>query len=182
MISRQSARAVARRSYTELRDDRCLTHIGREGVGIAHEIMVSLGKATLYEEIVPLAFGGEVWARCGGTQLRPTRMRREAHVVNHRGILDETKGATILRGDARGLERVGNAAGLGHELHDDSPCAARRRTACLRVATDDGPTAREADARHAVSVVARLPHRLMCDDNGVHVQVDVPPQGAAVVF
>jgi xylan 1,4-beta-xylosidase len=63
---------------------------------------------------------------------------------------------------------------------DDDHANAKRRW--LEMGAPEYPSRVQVDELHAASVVARLPHQLTCDDGGVHVEVDVPPQGVVVVF
>lgn len=63
---------------------------------------------------------------------------------------------------------------------DDDHANAKR--AWLDMGSPQYPSSAQIDTLHQASSVSRCPHRVRADDPGVHVQVDVPPQGVAMVF
>lgn len=63
---------------------------------------------------------------------------------------------------------------------DDDHANAKRRW--IEMGAANYPSQTQVDELHAASEVARLPYQPMCDEGGVHVQVDVPPHSVAVVF
>jgi xylan 1,4-beta-xylosidase len=63
---------------------------------------------------------------------------------------------------------------------DGNHANAKRRW--REMGTPTYPSRAQVDELHAASVVARLPYEPMCDEHGVHVQVDVPPHGVAMVY
>lgn len=62
---------------------------------------------------------------------------------------------------------------------DDDHANAKR--AWLAMAAPEYPSRAQVDILHAASALARAPHPVACDGEGIHVQMDLPPQGTAMV-
>ncbi len=63
---------------------------------------------------------------------------------------------------------------------DEDHANAKRRW--LDMGTPEYPSHAQVDELHTASVVIRTPHHPYCDERGIHLQMDVPPQGVAVIF
>ena len=65
------------------------------------------------------------------------------------------------------------------QIDDDHGNAKR---AWMEMGSPKYPSHSQLEELHAASVVSLSPHPFSADDAGVHVQVDVPPEGVAMVF